>query len=106
MVETAMPQAGAKDPSKANGEKAKGAKTPAAKKPGKYDNETKEQKLARLASKRIPAAVKRIKHVGNLAAYGPTRDQADRMLHMLRLALTAAEAAFEKKKEVQESFLL
>lgn len=44
-------------------------------------------KLIRLASKRIPAAVKRIDHCGNLTAYKPTEAQAVAICDAMQTAL-------------------
>lgn len=60
--------------------------------------ETKEQKFARLATKRTQAALGKIKLIGNLAAssYRYTPEQASRVIASLRQAVDEVEAKLNK----------
>jgi len=60
--------------------------------------ETKEQKFARLATKRTQAALGKIKLLGNLAAssYRYTPEQAARIIASLRQAVDEVEAKLNK----------
>jgi hypothetical protein len=57
-------------------------------------NETKEQKLARLANKRVTAACRYIRLVGNLAAYKPSEAQVRKMMIALGESCAAVENRF------------
>lgn len=50
------------------------------------ENETREDKLIRLAEARVNAACKRIKLIGNLAAYKPTAAQTEQIMQALGMA--------------------
>lgn len=52
-------------------------------KPRPVNIETREQKLIRLATKRVVKACRYIRFVGNLSAYKPTDAQIDKMMEAL-----------------------
>ncbi|HEX9779993.1 MAG TPA: hypothetical protein VGB20_02125 [bacterium] len=60
--------------------------------------ETKEQKFARLATKRTQAALAKIRLISNLASssYRYTDEQAAKIISSLREAVSAVEAKFQK----------
>jgi hypothetical protein len=71
--------------------------------------ETKEQKFRRLANMRVPAALKRIRHVANLANknfYSYTDDQADKVILALREAFSELIRAFEQKSGKEATWSL
>jgi hypothetical protein len=58
---------------------------------GRPGAQAKEAKLRELAGKRVPAALEKIRLVGNLASYDPTPDQATRIVGALRAAVKRVE---------------
>ncbi len=73
--------------------------------------ETKEQKFARLATKRTQAALVKIRLLGNLAApsYHYTPEQASKIIGGLRQAVDTLESKFNKVRgtgRVEDSFSL
>lgn len=60
--------------------------------------ETKEQKFARLATKRTQAALTKIRLLSNLAtsSYSYTDEQAGRIISALRESVDAVDAKFRK----------
>lgn len=50
---------------------------------------SKQERLVRLANARVPKAVKAISLLGNLAAYGPTEEQAQKIVSALQIAVEA-----------------
>ena len=62
--------------------------------------ETKEQKFARLAAKRMQTALGKIKLIGNLAgsSYRYTDEQAAKIIATLRQAVDDVEGKFNKTK--------
>ena len=60
--------------------------------------ETKEQKFARLATKRTQATLAKIRLLSNLAtsSYSYTDEQASKIISALREAVNAVEAKFQK----------
>ncbi len=65
---------------------------------GQGTQETKEQKFARLATKRTQAAMGKIRLLGNLASssYRYTPEQAAKILGALRQAVTEVENKFNR----------
>ena len=65
---------------------------------GQGTQETKEQKFARLATKRTQTALGKIRLLGNLAAssYRYTPEQAGRIVGALRQAVTEVENKFNR----------
>lgn len=62
--------------------------------------ESKDAKFKRLANARVPAAIKRIRHVANLSnrlQYTFTDDQAQRIVSMLLDEVSALKRRFEAK---------
>ncbi len=66
--------------------------------PVQAGGETKEQKFARLATKRTQAALTKIRLLGNLtgSSYRYTDEQANRILGSLRQAVDELEGKFRK----------
>ena len=60
--------------------------------------ETKEEKFARLATKRTQAALTKIRLLGNLtgSSYRYTEDQASKIITTLRQAIDEVEGKFRK----------
>jgi hypothetical protein len=69
-------------------------------------DETSGQKLVRLASARVPKAIKQIAFVGNLAAYKPTQEQVLRIMKALDDACEAAEARLKGTATAAAGFSL
>ena len=63
-------------------------------------------KLRTLAAKRIPAAVKRIKHCSNLAAYKPTEEQAVAICDALQAAVNSMRMRLRGERDAQKQFNL
>ena len=65
---------------------------------GEAQQETKEQKFSRLATKRTQAALGKIKLIGNLASssYGYTNEQAGTIIGSLRQAIDQLENRFNR----------
>ena len=73
--------------------------------------ETKEEKFARLATKRTQAALTKIRLLGNLtgSSYRYTEDQAGKIIATLRQAIDEVEGKFRKvrgQKVGDQSFSL
>ena len=73
--------------------------------------ETKEEKFARLATKRTQAALTKIRLLGNLtgSSYRYTEDQASKIITTLRQAIDEVEGKFRKvrgQKVGDQSFSL
>ena len=65
--------------------------------------ETKEQKFARLATKRTQAALQKIRLITNLtgSSYAYTPDQAAKIVGALRAAVNVVEAKFNRIRGTQ-----
>ena len=65
--------------------------------------ETKEQKFARLATKRTQAALQKIRLITNLtgSSYAYTPDQAAKIVGALRAAVNVVEAKFSRIRGTQ-----
>ena len=65
--------------------------------------ETKEQKFARLATKRTQAALQKIRLITNLtgSSYAYTPDQAAKVVGALRAAVNVVEAKFNRIRGTQ-----
>lgn len=73
------------------------------------EKEPKDAKFFRLAVKRVPAAIKRIRHVANLAnknQYAYTDEHADKIILALENELMALSNAFKGEKEPAEAWTL
>lgn len=68
--------------------------------------ETRDQKLARLAAKRMNAALTKIRLIGNLAAYKPTTVQVDKIAETLATAVQAIDARLRASAPSEEGFIL
>lgn len=71
--------------------------------------EPKDVKFRRLALRRVPAAIKRIRHVANLATrsqYQYTDEQANKIIQVIRDEVKAMENAFAGRKQEVETFTL
>ena len=55
------------------------------------DKTPRELKLKELANKRVPAAIEKIRLIGNLASYKPTPGQVDKIMAELRSACKKVE---------------
>ena len=75
---------------------------------GANPNETPEQKFVRIATLRVPNAIKKIKLIGNLSAsaYKYTDEQIDKVISGLRQAVDEIEAKFRKGSKKPDSFSL
>ena len=69
-------------------------------------NETKEQTLLRLASKRVARVLQEIASVGNLGAYGPTPQQAAKIQAALEAAVADAVGRLKTGTRSGGSFTL
>jgi hypothetical protein len=65
--------------------------------------ETKEQKFARLATKRTQAALQKIRLITNLtgSSYAYTPEQAAKIISSLRAAVNVVEAKFNRIRGTQ-----
>ena len=68
--------------------------------------ETKEQKLLRLASKRVSKACKYISLIGNLAAYKPTPSDVDRIMSALGEHCAYVDNRLRGSKSTETAFTL
>lgn len=66
--------------------------------------ETKEQKLRRLAARRVPIACKRIAYCGNLAAYSPTIAQSAAVVNSLQKAVDEVASRLQSRKTRELAF--
>lgn len=75
---------------------------------GANPNEAPEDKFKRIATLRVPNAIKRIKLIGNLSAsaYKYTDEQIDKITASLRQAVDEVEAKFKKGNKKADSFSL
>lgn len=69
-------------------------------------NETKEQKLSRLANKRVTLACKYIRLVGNLATYKPSAKQIEKIMLALGESCAAVQNRFEGTRKESVTFRL
>jgi hypothetical protein len=71
-------------------------------------NETKGQKFVRLANKRVPALLKGIDNLGNLASsnYEYTPEQVEKMFGAIQTRIDNARSHFEASTTERESFTL
>lgn len=75
-------------------------------------NETPDQKLKRLAGSRVPAVIKKLRAIGNLAAYGITAAQAEKVYGVLESEMESIKVKFKQAVEgksaskVEDSFAL
>lgn len=71
--------------------------------------EPKDVKFRRLALRRVPVAIKRIRYVANLAntsQYQYTDEQANKIITAIRDEVKAMENAFAGRKQHVETFTL
>lgn len=75
---------------------------------GASPNETPEEKFKRIATLRVPNAIKKIKLIGNLSAsaYRYSDEQIDKITAGLRQAVDEVEAKFKKGSKKTDSFSL
>jgi hypothetical protein len=69
-------------------------------------NETKEQKLVRLANKRVTNACKYIRYCGNLAAYKPNEAQVKAIMTALAESCAAVNNKLEGVRSESITFRL
>lgn len=69
-------------------------------------NETKAQKFARLANKRVPKALKDIANIGKLSGtgYERTPEQAQKIVTALETAVKVVKDKFAGVKEAAQTF--
>lgn len=48
------------------------------------ENETQTQKLVRLANKRVNKTIVQLRLVGNLGGYGPSKEQAEKIISVIK----------------------
>ena len=63
-------------------------------------------KLAELAARRVPNAIKRIRQCGNLAAYKPTEAQAVAICDTMQTALNSVRLKLRGQRDAQQTFNL
>lgn len=68
--------------------------------------ETREQKLVRLANKRVAAAITKLRLIGNLSAYRPTDEQVDKIMEAIGSSAAAVESRLRIKRQSEDSFTL
>lgn len=68
--------------------------------------ETREQKLARLANKRVTAALNKIRLIGNLSAYKPTDEDVDKICVAIADAAQRLEARLRGVRREHADFTL
>lgn len=68
--------------------------------------ETREEKLRRLASKRVAAAATKIRLIGNLSAYRPTDEQVDKIMEALGECCARIDARLRGSKKDIDPFSL
>lgn len=68
--------------------------------------ESREEKLTRLAAKRMHAAVTKIRLIGNLAAYKPTEAQINKLMEHLGESCARVDARLRASAPIEESFTL
>ncbi|MDR5730670.1 MAG: hypothetical protein RB191_24940 [Terriglobia bacterium] len=68
--------------------------------------ETREDKLRRLAIKRVNKAVNSIRLIGNLAAYKPTDEQVDKIMEQLGETCARIDARLRGTKKDAAAFTL
>lgn len=68
--------------------------------------ETREQKLERLAGKRVTSALNKIRLIGNLAAYKPDDEQVDKICVALADAAQRVEARLRGTRKESAEFTL
>jgi len=61
-------------------------------------------KLRELAARRVPAAIKRIKHCANLSAYKPTEEQAVAICDALQAAVNSMRMRLRGERDAQKQF--
>lgn len=75
--------------------------------PSDKSKPSKEAKLRELAGKRVPAAVDKIRLIGNLAGYKPTAQQVDKIMATLRTACKKVEDRLRGNiEEAEQDFSL
>lgn len=79
--------------------------TPASPKPAETI-ESREQKLERLAGKRVTSALNKIRLIGNLAAYKPDDEQVDKICVALADAAQRVEARLRGTRKESAEFTL
>lgn len=75
-------------------------------KPAAPPNETTEAKLVRLASARIPKAIRAIQLVSNLRTYKPTEAQVDTIIKALVEQVAETRDALRNVKAAKPKFIL
>lgn len=68
--------------------------------------ETREEKLSRLAQKRVTIALTKIRLIGNLAAYKPTTEQVNKIIETLATACQAIDARLRAAAPTEGQFTL
>lgn len=68
--------------------------------------ETREQKLIRLAGKRVTAALNKIRLIGNLAAYKPSDEEVDKICIAIADATQRVEARLRGTRKEAAEFTL
>lgn len=68
--------------------------------------ETREQKLLRIANRRVPKAIKAISMIGNLAAYKPTQEDVDSIMSALGEMCALVEARLRGNAKQTVGFTL
>lgn len=69
-------------------------------------DETREQKLARLAKARVMKAGNAIRLIGNLCAYKPTAEQVDKIMEALGICCANVDQKLRRVKEGPADFSL
>lgn len=68
--------------------------------------ETREQKLVRLANKRVANAIAKITVIGNLAAYKPTGEQIEKIMTALGESCARVQNRLEGTRKDSVTFTL
>jgi len=72
------------------------------------EGESKQDKFKRLATQRVPNAIKKIEIIGNLAGsgYESTQEDTDKIISALQEAVDGVKEKFSKKKTQAPKFEL
>lgn len=105
MARTAAKQPGSNTPKRERSTRVDGASSHKGRKPVD-PNETRDQKLERLATARVTRACKYIAYCGNLAAYKPTSAQVEKILGALVASCQGVQRRLEGTRVESFTFTL
>lgn len=68
--------------------------------------ESKEQKVVRLGTKRVNAAITKLRLIGQLATYKPTSEQVDKIEQQIGSSCAAMMNKLRMNRKAEETFTL